>query len=147
MSDLNHDSGWRAEAQQVARDLDRNDLQSAQEAMRADLMQLQNNPRAQQQFVQMVDQYDRKGAGLDINISRGPRGEQVWQITDPYPAPPPRRPDVVIVQPQRPSPGEIMVESIFTGVATGVGIRIGQEIFGGRDRHHHHHHHHDRRRR
>lgn len=149
MSDLGRDPSWRDEAVNVARELDRGDLSSAQESMRQDLFQLQNDPRAQRQFLSMVDQYDRKGRGLDIQLSPGQRGETVWQIVDSRPPlPPPRRPDVVIVEPQRPSPGEIIIGNIFSGIGAGLGNRIGREIFDNdRDRGRHHHHHHDRRHR
>ena len=146
MSNLENDPSWRDAARNVARELDRNHPEQAQELMRRDLWQLQNDPRAQHEFINMVNRMDHKGHGLDLHISRGPNGQETWQIAPPnygyndgrypVPVPPPQgRPDVVIVQPERPSPGERFVDGVVQGVGMGVGIRIIDEITGGR-RHH-----------
>lgn len=144
---LQEDPGWREAARNVARELDRNHVGNAQDLMRQDLFQLQNDPRGQHEFINLVKQYDHKGIGADLITSRGPQGQEMWQILPPdygrdarygrgYPTPAPQ-PDVVIVE-QRPSTGERIVEGVVTGVGIGVGIGVMDKIFNGRDNHHHH---------
>ncbi|MBX9772704.1 MAG: hypothetical protein K2X29_15100 [Candidatus Obscuribacterales bacterium] len=147
MSDLQVDPTWREAARNVARELDRNHMGNAQDMMRQDLYQLQNDPKAQHDFINMVNRYERKGVGADFHISTGPQGQEMWQIVPPnygrdnrYPVPVPQPappPEVVIVEPQRPSTGERIIEGIATGVGVGVGIGVMDKIFNGRDHHHH----------
>ncbi|MBX9690370.1 MAG: hypothetical protein K2X27_26890 [Candidatus Obscuribacterales bacterium] len=146
MSDLHEDPSWQREAKNVAHKLDHNDLQGAQESMRRDLWQLQNDPRAQHEFINMVSNFDRKGAGADMLISRAQDGKEFWQILPPnyndarypVPVPPPvpmPAPEVVVVEPQRPSAGEKFVEGIVTGAGVGIGLGIMNRVFNGGHRH------------
>lgn len=148
MSELHEDPAWQDAARRVGRELDRNDVRGAQELMRKDLWQLQNDPHAQHEFINMVNRYDQKGVGADLMISRGPNGQEMWQIMPanygyndgryPVPVPPPERmpmpappPDVVVVQPQRPSAGDRFVDGLATGAGVGIGIGIMGRIFDG----------------
>lgn len=141
MSDLHQDPQWREAARNVARELDHNDVRGAQDLMRQDLWQLQNDPRGQHEFINMVSRMDQKGVGADLNIFRGPNGQEQWQIMpanygsdNRYPVPPPQplpAPEVVVVEPQRPSPGERIVDGIVTGAGIGIGMGIMGRVFGG----------------
>jgi hypothetical protein len=161
MSDLYQDHNWNREARNVSERLDRNDVYGAQEAMRQDLYQLQNDPRAQHDFINMVNRYDRKGVGADLNIYRGPNGMEQWQITppnygngrnpypgdgrypypQPIPMPMPMPPEIPVPVPvpvpvPRRDPGEVIVDGIATGAGIAIGAKIMGEIFGhGHDRH------------
>lgn len=148
MSDLYDDPAWNREARNVARELDRGDIRDAQEMMRRDLYQLQNDPRAQHQFINMVNQMDRKGIGADLLVTRNQNGQEQWQITPPnygynngydrnYPIPPAQplpRPDVVVVEPRRESPGEKFVDGLATGAGVGIGLGVMDRLIGGRRR-------------
>ncbi len=145
MSDLRDDPSWNREARNVARELDRNDLREAQEMMRRDLWQLQNDPRAQHQFINMVNQMDHKGIGADLMITRAPNGQEQWQIVPPnygyernypVPVPPPQPmpPEVVVVEPRRPSTGERFVDGLATGAGVGIGLGVMDRILGGHRR-------------
>ena len=145
MSDLQEDPSWREAARNVARELDRNHVGNAQDMMRQDLYQLQNDPKAQHDFINMVNRYEHKGIGADFQITRGPQGQEQWQILPPnygrdgrYPVPVPQPappPEVIVVQPERPSIGEKVVEGIATGAGIGIGIGVMDKIFNGG--HHH----------
>lgn len=153
MSELNHDPRWNQEACRVASELDRNDTYRAQDHLRQDLYQLQNDPRAQHEFLNMVNRYDRKGMGADLNIYRDQYGREQWQISSPYggdgryypqpmpmPMPVPEVPvpvPVPVPYPNRPvNPGEAIIDGIATGVGVGLGREIIRDIFRGGDNHH-----------
>jgi hypothetical protein len=148
MSDLYDDPSWNREARNVARELDRNDIHDAQEMMRRDLYQLQNDPRAQHQFINMVNNMDHKGIGADLLISRNQYGQEQWQIAPAnygynngydrnYPVPPPQPmpPEVVVVEPRRESTGEKFVDGLATGAGVGIGLGVMDRLIGGRHRH------------
>ncbi len=135
MSELYNDPRWNHEAREVAEKLDRNDVYGAQESMRRDLWQLQSDPYAQHDFINMVNRFDQKGLGADINVYPGPNGQEQWQISPPnygggqyYPAPLPP-PETVI--PVQPSPGDALVNGLATGAGLGIGMGIMQNIFRG----------------
>ena len=144
MSDLCDDPAWNREARNVARELDRNDVREAHEMMRRDLYQLQNDPRAQHEFIKMVSDMERKNFGADLLITTTREGQKQWQILPanygyernyPVPVPPPQRmPDVVVVEPRRPSPGERFVDGLATGAGVGIGIGVMDRILGGHRR-------------
>lgn len=140
MSDLRDDPSWNREARNVANALDHNDLQQAQEMMRRDLYQLQRDPRAQHEFINMVNNMDHKGIGADMIITRNQNGQEMWQIVPPnygyernYPVPPPQQipPEVIVVQPQRESTGERFVNGLATGAGVGIGLGVMDRILGG----------------
>ncbi|MBX9724754.1 MAG: hypothetical protein K2X81_25335, partial [Candidatus Obscuribacterales bacterium] len=137
------------EAQHIARELDNGDVREASHHLREDLYQMQNNPRAQRELLQMVDRFENKGQGADLQIQYGYEGRVSWNITSPYPqpyeqAPQPyypqqaqpqpqpyyRQPDVVVV-PQRPDPGDQLLNGLGLGIGVGVGAAITRGIFGG----------------
>ncbi|MBX9721582.1 MAG: hypothetical protein K2X81_09325 [Candidatus Obscuribacterales bacterium] len=137
MSDLHADPAWNEAAKSVARELDRHDIREAEHLLRSDLYQLQNDPHAQREFLRMVDDHDHKGMGADLVISRLPNGQETWQISEPRygsvmpyrGAPIPVQPDVVIVQPERPSVGERVLDGVATGAGVGLGLGIMGKIF------------------
>jgi hypothetical protein len=148
------------EARHIARELDNGDLREASHHLREDLFQLQNDPRAQRELLRLVDRFDNKGQGADLQSQYGYEGRVSWNIVSPYAQPyeqapqpyypaqqqpyyPPqpqaqpyyRQPDVVVV-PQRPDPGDQFVNGLGLGIGVGVGAAITRGIFGGGyDRH------------
>ena len=143
MSDLYYDNSWNCEASRVSQKLDHNDVNGAHESMRRDIYQLQNDPRAQQEFIDMVNRYDQKGVGADLNVFRDNYGREQWQISAPnygdgrnpypqqYPYPQGQPPEYPRPRPYpvpvRPDPGTAIID----GVAAGAGIAIGSAILGG----------------
>ena len=143
MSSLHEDAGWRQAAREVANELDHNNVQNASDLMRQDLFQLHNDPRAQHEFLAMVDRHDQKGYGADLNITMGMNGREQWNITpanygrvENYPPQGGyRRPDVVVVEPERPSTGERFVDGLATGAGVGIGLGVINRVLGGGNHH------------
>ncbi|MBX9687421.1 MAG: hypothetical protein K2X27_12010 [Candidatus Obscuribacterales bacterium] len=102
------------EAHHVAEFLDRGDTQRAEQMLRNDLYRLADDPRAQHSFLNMVQQMERENCGADLQIQRGPNGQEFWNITPPvYDSRRPYPQDLPCPQPMpypeaRPYPSETM---------------------------------------
>jgi len=59
------------EAALIAQQLDSGNAGLAGQRLRADLYQLQRSPEEAKQLVKLVEQYDRKGSGADLEIRQG----------------------------------------------------------------------------
>ena len=136
MSDIDRDPRWQMEAQRVAGELNRGDMNDARNMLNRDLMQLQMDPHAQHEFLNMVKMNERPG-GADLQIlGRDQYGREQFNITPPYygpgprpyypePYPQPYPPPVVV----RPDPGEVIGGAVVGGVIGG--------LLGGALRHRH----------
>jgi len=123
--DIERDERWHEAARQVANELDRHDPRASAD-LRGDLYALQNDPRAQHEFVNMVNREDRTGVrvSLDeygrehINFAGPNYGGDYQQQRPMYPPPGAYPPGGGYYQ--QPNPGEVVGGAIVGGVIGGL---------------------------
>lgn len=156
---------WR-DAHHVAELLDTGNYSRAEQKLRHDLYQMQNDPREQHAYLNMITSMERRGFGADLQIQLLPDGREAWRIIRPaqnpyersYPCPsrqcrvqypyeqqpyhrPNTIPDVVVME-RRPDPGAAILEGIAIGVGMEVGRQVINRALGG---HHNYYEHRGRR--
>lgn len=63
----------------ITRTMDQGNTFAAADLMRDELMRLRTSPRAQETLVDLVDRWDRKGVGADLDMSLFRRGCSVFE--------------------------------------------------------------------